>query len=318
MEQIVMAVIALLVVVAVRRKEVLRLRWQPDRHTWVALGTGVLAALLSASLLLLGSESVAGRIVHYGGIYVLCGLIIPWGYTLLVERQGPAAMGLRRERWLVSLIVSIVLAGLLSLVIVFQADWAAMDGGQFARALLVLGGAGGLFELFLYYGFIHLRLEKALGPLPAILLTAAIYVPWHTGTQLPLEADPWAAVVKLLAVGVLYQSVFSLTRNLLVIWPFFHGVGVMIDFAVNIGELERVSAAWPWACGTLALMAAGAILLAWAGRRVQGGKQNSGPAGRGSDGGFCSQRARRGGPPAGRAGRCAGLLRGKPGPVAAT
>ncbi len=129
-------------------------------------------------------------------------------------------------------------------------------------ALLVLGGAGGLFELFLYYGFIHLRLEKAFGPLPAILLTAAIYVPWHTGTQLPLEADPWAAVVKLLAVGVLYQSVFSLTRNLLVVWPLLHGVGVMIDFAVNIGQVARVGAAWPWALGTLALMAVGAMVLA--------------------------------------------------------
>jgi membrane protease YdiL (CAAX protease family) len=263
MEQVAMAVIALVVVGIVRCKEILHLRWQPDRHTGAAVGTGVLAALLSTSLLFLGSESVAGRIVHYGGIYVLCGLVIPWGYTLLVERQGPAAMGLRRERWLSSLIISIVLAGLLSLVIVFQADWAALDGGQFALALLVLGGAGGLFELFLYYGFIHLRLEKAWGPLPAILLTAALYVPWHTGTQLPLEADPWAAALKLLAVGVLYQSVFSLTRNLLVVWPLFHGVGVMIDFAVNIGEVARVSAAWPWALGALALMAAGAVVLAW-------------------------------------------------------
>jgi membrane protease YdiL (CAAX protease family) len=263
MEQIAMAVIALVVVGVVRRKEILRFRWNPDRHTWVALGAGVLAALLSTSLLLLGSESVAGRIVLYGGIYVLCGLVIPWGYTLLVERQGPAAMGLRWERWLVSLIVGAVLAGLLSLVIVFQADWAAINGGQFALALLVLGGAGGLFELFLYYGFIHLHLEKAFGPLPAILLTAAIYVPWHTGTQLPLEADPWAAVVKLMAVGVLYQSVFSLTRNLLVIWPLLHGVGVMIDFAVNIGEVARVSAAWPWALGALVLMVAGAGVLAW-------------------------------------------------------
>lgn len=266
MEQVAMAVIALVVVGVVRRREILHFRWNPDRHTWVAVGTGLLAALLSTSLLL-GSESLAGRIVHYGGIYVLCGLVIPWGYTLLVERQGPAAMGLRREHWLSSLVIGIVVAGLLSLILIFQADWAALNGGQFALALLVLGGAGGLFELFLYYGFIHLRLEKALGPLPAILLTAAIYVPWHTGTQLPLEADPWAAVVKLLAVGVFAQCLFSLTRNLLVVWPLFHGVGVMIDFAVNIGEVARVSAAWPWALGALALMAAGAGVLAWTVKR---------------------------------------------------
>jgi membrane protease YdiL (CAAX protease family) len=131
----------------------------------------------------------------------------------------------------------------------------------------VLAGAGGLFELFLYYGFIHLRLEKALGTIPAILLTSILYVLWHTGTQLPLEADPLLAVVKLLGVGLMYQSVFSLTRNLLVIWPFFHAVGVMLDFAVNIGEVERVSAAFLWAVGALVLMAASGALLVWLARQ---------------------------------------------------
>jgi membrane protease YdiL (CAAX protease family) len=131
----------------------------------------------------------------------------------------------------------------------------------------VLAGAGGLFELFLYYGFGHMRLEKAFGPILAILLTSVLYVAWHTGTQLPLEADPWLAVVKLFGVGLMYQPVFSLIRNLLVIWPFSHTVGVMIDFAVNIGEVERASAAFPWAVGALALTAIMGVLLAWLARR---------------------------------------------------
>jgi hypothetical protein len=71
--------------------------------------------------------------------------------------------------------------------------------------------------------------------------------------------------------------VFSLTRNLLVIWPFFHAVGVMIDFAVNIGEVERVSTPFPWAVGVLVLMAVTDVLLAWLARQqtapVPGGAQ---------------------------------------------
>jgi membrane protease YdiL (CAAX protease family) len=255
MEQIIMGAIVLAVVLVVKRKEAFSLRWQPDQGTWVAIGTGLLAFALSASLLLLEPGSIAYRIVLYGGIWVLCGVAVPWGYVLLVERDTIAGLGLRKEKWLRSLLTGIGVAAFLSLVIIFEVDFAALDWGQFGRSAVVLIGAGGLFELFLYYGFIHLHLEKAFGTLPAILLTAIIYVLWHTGTQLPMESDPWMGALKLLGVGVMYQAVFSLTYNLLIIWPFFLGVGVMIDFMVNIGELERISAAFPWAVGTIIAMA---------------------------------------------------------------
>jgi membrane protease YdiL (CAAX protease family) len=264
MEQLIMGAVVFGIAIVVRRREAFQFRWQPTRHTWAALGTGVLAALFSASMLFVGPDSLAAKLIHRLLIYVVCGVAIPWGYTLLVERNTPAAMGLTRERWGLSLLLSLIIAGLLSLVIVFEADLATIDWGQFAKATVVLTGAGGLFELFLYYGFIHLRLEKAFGMIPAILLTALIYVPWHTGTQLPLEPDPLAAVWKLFGVGVMSQAVFSLTRNVLIIWPLFHAVGVMIDFTVNLNELERTAAAFPWALGTLALMAITGAVLAWA------------------------------------------------------
>jgi len=268
MEQLIMGVIALTLAVVVRRKEAFAWRWQPTRHTWVAVGTGLLAFALSASLLLFEAGSVAARLVHYGGIYVACGCVIPWGYTLLVERNTPAAMGVKRERWAVSLALNLILAGLLLPIILFEGDLSALHWGPFSKAIVVLAGAGGLFELFLYYGFIHLRLERAFGTIPAILVTSALYVSWHTGTQLPLEPDLLVAVVKLFGVGIMYQSVFSLTHNLLIIWPFFHGMGVMIDFAVNLGEVGRASAGFAWAVGTLVVMAlAGALLARLAGRQ---------------------------------------------------
>ena len=71
------------------------------------------------------------------------------------------------------------------------------------------------------------------------------------------------AVVKLLGLGLMYQSVFSLTRNLLIIWPFFHTVGVKIDSGVNIGEVDQASAAFPWAVGALILIAVLGALVAW-------------------------------------------------------
>ena len=262
-QMLITATVIFVIAIFIRRKEALVLRWQPTRHTWVAVGTGILAFALSASLLLFDADSVAAQVIHYGLIYVVCGFAIPWGYTLLVERNSPAAMGLRRERWVTSLILGAVMAGLFSPIMIFEADLGAIDWAAFGKAAFVLTGAGGLFELFLYYGFIHLRLEKAFGTIPAILLTSAIYVLWHVGTQLPLEADPVAALWKLFLVGVMSQSLFSITRNLLVIWPLFHAMGVMIDFTVNIGMVERVSARLPWAVGTVIAMAVTGAVLAW-------------------------------------------------------
>lgn len=262
MEALIMGVIAFAIAIVVRRKEAFAFRWQPTRHTWVAIGTGLLAFVFSASILLVGTDTVAARVIHNGLIYVLCGFAIPWGYTLLVEHNPPAEMGLKRERWALSLVLSIVLAALFSPLLIFEGNLGAVGWAKTAKAAFVLTGAGGLFELFLYYGFIHLRLEKAFGVIPTILTSSLLYVSWHTGTQLPLEPDPVLAAVKLFGVGVMYQSVFSLTRNLLIVWPFFHLSGVMIDFAVNIGAVERISDNLPWAIGTVLSMAVIGVLLA--------------------------------------------------------
>lgn len=264
-----MGAIFFVIALMVRRKEAFQFRWRPTRHTWVAVGTGLLAFGLSALLLpLYASAPLAASIVVYVLIFVGCGFAIPWGYTLLVERGTPAAMGLTRKRWLVSLILSLVLAGLFVPLLIFEGNLGAVGWVEVAKASFVLTGVGGLFELFLYYGFIHLRLEKAFGTIPAILLTAAIYVLWHIGTQLPHEPDPIAAMWKLFLVGVMYQSVFSVTHNLLAIWPFFHAAGVMIDFAVNLDAVEEMSVEFPWAVGAAALMVAiGVVLTWWAWRR---------------------------------------------------
>jgi membrane protease YdiL (CAAX protease family) len=270
MELLVIAVIFFLIALVVRRKEAFQFRWQPTRHTWVAIGTGLLAFAFSASLLLFEDGSVLTRVIHYGLIYIVCGFAIPWGYTLLVERESPVALGFKRERWVLSLILSLVAAGLFVPVLIFQGNLGAVGWGQVAKASFVLTGAGGLFELFLYYGFIHLRLEKAFGTIPAILAAAAIYVLWHAGTQLPMEPDPVDAVWKLFLVGVMSQSLFSITRNLLTIWPFFHAIGVMLDFAVNLEAVDQVVGDFPWAVGTVALMVATGVVLAWIVQRQSG------------------------------------------------
>lgn len=267
MEMSIFAAIALVIAVVIRRREAWAVRWEPTRHTWVALGTGMAAFLFSAALLLFEEGSASARLIHYVLIYVLCGFILPWGYTLLVEQDTPAAMGLSNKKWQLSLALNVGLGAFFLLVLLAEADLNSINAGVFARATFVLL-VGNLFELFLYYGFIHRRLEKAFGVIPAILVTSAVYVLWHAGTQLPHEPDLLVGILKLFFVGVMYQSVFSITYNLLTIWPFFVGVGVLLDYVVNIEAMTPTSRHWPWAVLTVLLMTVSGATLAWYRRRA--------------------------------------------------
>jgi hypothetical protein len=85
MDLLIIAAIFFVIALVVRRKEAFQFRWQPTRHTWVAVGTGLLAFAFSALLLLFEDESVMYRIILYGLIVLVCGCVVPWGYTLLCE-----------------------------------------------------------------------------------------------------------------------------------------------------------------------------------------------------------------------------------------
>lgn len=91
--------------------------------------------------------------------------------------------------------------------------------------------------------------------------SAALYSLWHIGTELPLHADPAAALLMLFAVGLLCYALFATTYNLLVIWPFFFTAGVMNDFVLNLGLPEAIGRdlSWPALGWALAVAVPAAI-----------------------------------------------------------
>ena len=71
--------VALALTAALRRRQLLELRWQPNRHTWVALAAGLLPALMSGLALLLSQRSLAYQLLLWLGIFGFCGFVVPWG-----------------------------------------------------------------------------------------------------------------------------------------------------------------------------------------------------------------------------------------------
>ena len=240
--------------------------WEPNRHTVAAIAAGLLPALLSTFCLFLSQASFAYELILFIGIFSLCGFLVPWAYVLFVEGKQAEALGVRRQYWIRSLLISGVFSlgptyGILQVT----------DLGTY-RLTHLLGTAlelnlGGLFEVFLYCGFVHLRLRDAFGPLPAIVGSAAIYSLWHIGTELPMHADPVAALIMLFVIGLLCHALFATTYNLLVVWPVFFTAGVMNDFIVHLGLPEEVGTSIVWSAIGWSLAVIIPASLWWAARR---------------------------------------------------
>lgn len=83
------------------------------------------------------------------------------------------------------------------------------------------------------YGFIRHYLERAFGIVPAIVLTALIYSLHHAGFQ--------PEFLKLFFVGILYCSVFYITRNIFILFPLFWGMGAIWDVLINSVEGQSLN-----------------------------------------------------------------------------
>ena len=83
----------------------------------------------------------------------------------------------------------------------------------------------GIFEMTFIYGFLRKIFDKSFGIIPGILLTAVFYSFHHAGFQPEFG--------KLIFVGIMYAGIYRITNNLLIVFPFFWGIGAIWDVLVN-------------------------------------------------------------------------------------
>lgn len=90
----------------------------------------------------------------------------------------------------------------------------------------------GLFEAVFFRGWIQLRFEKAFGALPAVFLGAAFYALYHIGYGMTVS-EIWF----LFLLGISFALAFRVTRNILVLFPFYTWLGGLFT---NISEGLRI------------------------------------------------------------------------------
>ncbi|MEW6041397.1 MAG: CPBP family glutamic-type intramembrane protease [Elusimicrobiota bacterium] len=250
-------------------KNLFQFRWQPTKDTAIAFILGCLVIIASLGLFLFSGSTTADRI----GFFVLkdiimmfaLGLAIPLYYVLIIRKEGLGLFGITRKKWLVSLIVGIVLA----VMIFFQ--FVSMTEKAWQEILLSSEAIGpifyimvaGIFEVLFLFGFLRRKFEDAFGIIPSIILAALFYSFHHIGFQ--------PEFVKLFFVGILFTSVFRITNNILIIYPFFWGIGACWDVLVQSEVIAREGLQGAWIKGIiiLALIIVFAGYLKWKLKRIE-------------------------------------------------
>ncbi|MBL7067017.1 MAG: hypothetical protein ISS29_04055 [Candidatus Marinimicrobia bacterium] len=233
-------------------KHLFQLRCQPTKDTAIAFILGFLSIAVSFGLLLFHGNTTADAI----GFFILRDLIMifalgfafPLYYVLIIKKGKISEFGITREKWIVSLIISIILAILL----LFQF---MSEAGELGQEILLSSNAispifylmvAGIYEVIFFYAFLRQRLENAFGIIPAILLAALFCSFSHIGFQ--------PEFMKLFFVHAFFMVVFRTTKNILIVYPFFWGVGACWDVLVSFGAIEELEGAWIKGLITLILM----------------------------------------------------------------
>jgi membrane protease YdiL (CAAX protease family) len=198
--------------------------WSPSMDTGMAVFSQVLMMVLAYLGLNLFGKTWFGSSILFGLIGALgVGVILPLYWMVVIRERELKEVGITREKWLVSLIVSLILGGLLF----WQYYRSFGINATTIPTFLVI--AYTLWEVVFVCGWLQLRFEEAFGIIPGIILAGFCFSIYHLGYgwyDLP-------GLVGLFGAGLFLTIVFRFTRNILILWPFLWPVGCLRGFKMG-------------------------------------------------------------------------------------
>ena len=200
-------------------------RWRPSNETLIPAVTGLIVITLSVAMIPVQDLPWLSIVIRDIVQIFLIGILFPLVY---MQRSGNrfAEFGLSLKRWHIFLPINLVLGVLVLLMFLSKSpppDDFHLNAPVLWKAGYVLCAV--FFELVFFYGFLRTLFERALGIVPAIVITACFYAFHHMGSQ--------PEYGKLFLVGLVYATVYRLGNSALLIFPFFLGVGGTYDVLVQ-------------------------------------------------------------------------------------
>ena len=202
-------------------------RFNFTKETAVAFYAGAGMIFLSLLMLLFGGDSFFDKAMSFvlRDLFMIFGLGVVF-VSLYVgkKEEGLKAIGFTGRKTVLSLVLDFVFAtGLLAIFLKDEKPAEILEIKNLYAAAYIL--VAGIFEMTFIYGYLRASFENAFGIIPAIILTSAFYSFHHAGFQ--------PEFLHLFLVGLMYCSVYYITQNLLIIFPFFWGVGALWDVIVS-------------------------------------------------------------------------------------
>jgi len=203
------------------------LRWQPGCDTVAALVSYLLVvAGLYVAFQVFTTERVAANFITFGPVTLAgLGMAVPVLYTVLVRGRPLSDLGLTFERFVPSLIISLILGWdtYRNTLATLDVAWTREVVPLVAMTLVV-----GLFEAVFFRGWLQLRFEKAFGLVPGLILGALCYSLYHVGYGMT-----GGEILFLFGLGLTFGAFFRLTKSVAVLWPFYTPIGGLYT---NISE----------------------------------------------------------------------------------
>lgn len=199
------------------------LHFDIDKENIFGLICGLIMVLLSMAMTLFNS-GISNIILRDILMIIFLGFFTPIYYILIIKKKDLSVLGIHKKKLAVSLAINVITGiSLLAMFISKNTQDISFNINSFYAVTYIL--VAGIFEMVFIYGFLRYEFERALGILPAILITAAFYSLHHAGFQPEFS--------KLFFVGIMYVTVFYFTQNIFSIFPFFWGVGAIWDVLVS-------------------------------------------------------------------------------------
>jgi len=179
---------------------------------WLAVVTGLYLAFQVFT-----TRMVALNFITFGPVTLFgLGVLIP---AVFIVKQGKSMLhiGVTLRYALISIIIGLVLS-------VFQYTFTLANVNLPPMLnlipLVTMTLTVGLFEAVFFRGFIQLRLEDSFGIIPGIIVASAMYALYHIGYGMS-----WSEMGFLFFLGLIFATIFRITKNILILWPFFSPMG---------------------------------------------------------------------------------------------
>ena len=147
----------------------------------------------------------------------VAGIVVPIVYNNLVKKRPISEIGISKKHWKKSLLLGLIISFLL----LTRPGMINITIPSFMELLplILFEIAAGLFFAMFFFGWVQMRFEKAFGAIPAILIAASLFSLHHIGYAGYSAYIPqiWAHFFG----GMLLAIIFRITRNILILWPFF-------------------------------------------------------------------------------------------------